>query len=85
MTKLHNDHHSSVLSWMLLDNQHISLSRMVEKDVGVKFKIYRDDTKVPEEKPVTAESLLEISLIILESEVKCSAPWCEHCQKITPV
>ena len=48
---------------------------MVEKDVGVKFKIYRDDTKVPE----------EISLIILESEVKCSAPWCEHCQKITPV
>ena len=58
---------------------------MVEKDVGVKFKIYRDDTKVPEEKPATAESLLEISLIILESEVKCSAPWCEHCQKITPV
>ena len=33
---------------------------MVEKDVGVKFKIYRDDTKVPE----------EISLIILESEVQ---------------
>ena len=56
----HNDHHSSALSWMLLDNQHISLSRMVEKDVGVKFKIYRDDTKVPE----------EISLIILESEVQ---------------
>ena len=75
----HNDHHSSALSWMLLDNQHISLSRMVEKDVGVKFKIYRDDTKVPEEKPATAKSLLEISLIILESVlgkrvvfVKCS-------------
>ena len=58
---------------------------MVEKDVGVQFKIYRDDTKVPEEKPVTAESLHEISLIILESEIRCSAPWCEHCQKISAV
>ena len=73
------------MSRMLLDNQHISLSIMGEKDVCVKFRIYRDETKVPDEKPATAESLLEISLFILESEVKCSAPWCEHCQKITPV
>ena len=38
-----------------------------EKDVGVKFRIYRDAEKVPGEKPATAESVVEIRFIILES------------------
>ena len=38
-----------------------------EKDVGVKFRIYRDAEKVPDEKPATAESVVEIRFIILES------------------
>ena len=38
-----------------------------ENDVGVKFRIYRDAEKVPDEKPATAESVLELRFIILES------------------
>ena len=63
-----------------------------EKDVGVKFRIYRDAEKVPDEKPATAELRLDslfwkvhpsvVSLAIVS--YSSSAPWCGHCQKLTP-